>query len=100
MGPNLGAHELRGKALIMARVSRLAIVFAVLLAEVSGAARAGTTLVSIPTPRGVTQAFILIKPDNPVASVILFAGGNGALGPEERFIDEIIGKQLSCTQQR
>ena len=37
-------------------------------------------LISIQTPRGVTQAFILIKPDKPVASVILFAGGHGALG--------------------
>jgi hypothetical protein len=44
-------------------------------------ARAETaTLVSIPTPRGVTQAFILIKPDHPVAAVILFAGGGGVLG--------------------
>ena len=31
-------------------------------------------LVSISTPRGVEQAFILIKPDHPVASVVLFAG--------------------------
>jgi hypothetical protein len=47
----------------------------------SGAARAqNSTLVSIQTPRGVKQAFILIKPDKPVASVILFAGGHGALG--------------------
>jgi pimeloyl-ACP methyl ester carboxylesterase len=38
------------------------------------------TLVSIPTTRSATQAFILIKPDHPVASVILFAGGNGMLG--------------------
>lgn len=38
------------------------------------------SLVSIKTPRGVTQKFILIKPDNPVATVILFAGGHGALG--------------------
>lgn len=37
------------------------------------------SLISIETPRGVKQAFILIKPDNPVASVILFAGGHGAL---------------------
>jgi pimeloyl-ACP methyl ester carboxylesterase len=66
--------------LTMARAFRLVFLFAVLLPEVSGSARAGTTLVSISTPRGVTQAFILIKPDNPVASVILFAGGNGALG--------------------
>ena len=47
----------------------------------SGAARAqNSTLVSIQTPRGVKQAFILIKPEKPVASVILFAGGHGALG--------------------
>jgi pimeloyl-ACP methyl ester carboxylesterase len=38
------------------------------------------TLVSIRTPRGATQKFILIKPENPVAAVILFAGGKGALG--------------------
>lgn len=37
-------------------------------------------LVSISTPRGVEQAFILIKPDHPVASVVLFAGSAGALG--------------------
>ncbi len=52
-----------------------------LLAGISGTAQAGTPeLVSIQTPRGAKQAFILIKPDNPVASVILFAGGHGALG--------------------
>jgi pimeloyl-ACP methyl ester carboxylesterase len=38
------------------------------------------TLVSIRTPRGATQKFILIKPENPIATVILFAGGRGALG--------------------
>ena len=37
------------------------------------------TLVSIPTARGATQAFILIKPDHPVASVVLFDGGRGVL---------------------
>jgi hypothetical protein len=44
------------------------------------AAAASADLVSIQTPRGVKQAFILIKPDKPVASVILFAGGHGGLG--------------------
>lgn len=37
------------------------------------------SIVSIPTPRGVQQSFILIKPDHAIASVILFAGGNGVL---------------------
>ncbi len=43
-------------------------------------AAAASTLIAIATPRGAKQAFILIKPDAPVASVILFAGGHGALG--------------------
>lgn len=37
------------------------------------------SLVSVQTARGAKQAFILIKPQKPVASVILFAGGHGAL---------------------
>ena len=37
-------------------------------------------LVSIETPRGGTQAFLLLKPEKPIAAVILFAGGHGALG--------------------
>lgn len=41
---------------------------------------ASSSLVSVQTPRGAKQAFILIKPDKPVASVVLFAGGHGALG--------------------
>jgi dienelactone hydrolase len=53
---------------------------AALLMIAPGQARADTTLVSLKTARGVTQPFILIKPEKPVASVILFAGGHGALG--------------------
>jgi hypothetical protein len=52
-----------------------------LLADSSGAAQVGKpTLVSIQTPRDATQTFILMKVDNPVASVILFGGGFGLLG--------------------
>lgn len=36
-------------------------------------------LVTLNTRANVTQKFILIKPDNPVATVILFAGGKGNL---------------------
>lgn len=36
-------------------------------------------VVDIPTRDGVTQRFILIKPERPVATVILFAGGHGGL---------------------
>jgi hypothetical protein len=68
----------------MPRLFRSTIISLVLLvapAVSSTSAHADTaTLVSIRTPRGATQAFILIKPDKPVASVILFAGGHGALG--------------------
>ena len=58
---------------------RVIVTIGILLSAVT-AARADTTLVSIQTPRGAKQSFILIKPDKPVASVILFAGGHGALG--------------------
>jgi pimeloyl-ACP methyl ester carboxylesterase len=65
----------------MLRLFRETLVIATLSADCSGAAQAASaSLVSIPTPRGITQAFILVKPDNPVASVILFPGGPGALG--------------------
>ncbi len=36
--------------------------------------------VEVSTPRGAIQPFILVMPDRPVAAVILFVGGNGALG--------------------
>jgi hypothetical protein len=36
-------------------------------------------LIEVESPRGVTQKFLLIQPDNPKAAVILFAGGKGAL---------------------
>lgn len=61
----------------MLRAVLLSVVAMMLLA---GSADAESTLVSIQTPRGAKQAFILIKPEKPVASVILFAGGHGALG--------------------
>ena len=37
-------------------------------------------LVELESPRGVTQRFLLIQPENPKAAVVLFAGGKGALG--------------------
>jgi hypothetical protein len=65
----------------VARSFRVAFLVLMLSADIPMTARADTaTLVSIPTPRGATQAFILIKPDHPVASAVLFAGGNGLLG--------------------
>ena len=39
-----------------------------------------SALIEINTRPGVTQKFILIRPNNPKASVILFAGGHGILG--------------------
>lgn len=45
-----------------------------------GPAQARETLVELPTRPGVTQRFLLLNPGNPVACVVLFAGGDGALG--------------------
>ncbi len=63
----------------MIRQFQGALVAATFLATVPAHAT-NSSLVSIETPRGAKQAFILMKPDNPVASVVLFAGGHGALG--------------------
>lgn len=64
------------------------------------------SIVTITTPRGVEQSFILIKPDHPVASVILFAGGSGLLrlnrvpplqvGPD----DHIVGNFLVRSREK
>ena len=44
-------------------------------------ARAADDTRTIPTRPGVTQAFLLVRPNGaPVATVVLFAGGNGLLG--------------------
>lgn len=57
------------------------VLFTVLLLAFVAPAYAQTaSLETIKTRRGVTQKFILLKPERPVASVILFAGGLGALG--------------------
>lgn len=65
----------------MTRIRWLAApLMAVLLAASAPAQAQNASLVSIQTPRGAKQAFIFIKPAKPVASVILFAGGRGALG--------------------
>lgn len=66
---------------IMARIAARLLAILSFILPAGGAARAAdATLVSLTTPRGAKQAFILIKPDKPVAAVILFAGGHGALG--------------------
>jgi pimeloyl-ACP methyl ester carboxylesterase len=64
----------------MIRSLQSSIVMVALLEAFLGSAHADVTLVSIQTSRGATQSFILIKPEKPLASVILFAGGHGALG--------------------
>jgi pimeloyl-ACP methyl ester carboxylesterase len=60
--------------------SRVALLLATLSASIIAARADSATLVSIPTPRGAKEAFILIKPEHPVASVVLLAGGGGVLG--------------------
>jgi pimeloyl-ACP methyl ester carboxylesterase len=63
------------------KVRSVLVSSALLTAAASAVHAASADLVSIQTTRGAKQAFILITPSQkPVASVILFAGGDGALG--------------------
>lgn len=55
---------------------RLALAIALLC---STALQGAEIIRDIATRTGVTQRFLLIRPDKPVASVILFAGGHGGL---------------------
>ena len=48
-------------------------------------------LISLETRPGVTQKFILIKPEKSVASVVLFAGGHGNLKLSSFFGKPAIG---------
>jgi pimeloyl-ACP methyl ester carboxylesterase len=66
-----------------AMTSRIGTVLAcvLLLAAAGSVARAAEAqLVSVKTPRGITQSFILIASPHAKAAVILFAGGDGFLG--------------------
>jgi len=49
----------------------------------------GDTLASVESRPGVRQKFILIKPLNPTAAVILFAGGHGALDLDQSALGGI-----------
>ena len=60
-------------------VSLLCVALAGLAAAAASPARAQEQLVTLETRAGVTQKFILITPQKPVAAVILFAGGKGNL---------------------
>jgi len=60
------------------------IALAVLLLLCSAGVNAAE-LVKLKTRPGVNQKFILIKPQKPVASVILFAGGKGTLNLSSSF---------------
>jgi len=60
---------------------RILIAYALLLFAAWPAAQAQTLQVmDVPTRPGVTQRILVIKPDQPKAAVVLFAGGDGAIG--------------------
>lgn len=57
----------------------LIIILACVMGMLFPAQVQASEIISLKTRPGVTQTFILIKTDHPVASVILFAGGHGNL---------------------
>lgn len=62
------------KGLILAFLAALALSVAS-----QSSAKITERVVDIPTRPGVTQRFVLLTPEDPVAAVILFAGGHGGL---------------------
>jgi pimeloyl-ACP methyl ester carboxylesterase len=57
----------------------VALVFGALLISISSASTFDEVYVELPSRKKITQSFLLIDPPNPIASVILFAGGAGYL---------------------
>jgi dienelactone hydrolase len=63
------------------RAARLALALLLLLVRPVPASALDEKILTIPSRPGVTESFVLIRPaETPVASVILFMGGRGALG--------------------
>jgi hypothetical protein len=60
-------------------VMPLSRIFLLLLLALQCGLAHAETVVDIPTRPGVTQRFLLLEPEHPVASIILFTGGNGGL---------------------
>ena len=60
-----------------ARSKRLVLASSCVALVASGLAAANEQLVTLDTRSGVQQKFLLLKPDKPVAAVVLFPGGNG-----------------------
>src|SRR5438067_5418338 len=58
---------------------RLALMLLLLLASISAFGATTTTVVDIPT-RGVTVRILYVRPDNPVANLVVLSGGDGVLG--------------------
>jgi hypothetical protein len=66
---------------MLRRIVPILLCAALLPVAAGSACAADASVVSLRMPRGVTQAFIFLKPEkSPSVSVILFAGGHGALG--------------------
>jgi predicted alpha/beta-hydrolase family hydrolase len=76
------------------------VVLAALVASIPVVA-ANEEVRSVPTRRGVTQGFLLVRPSgSPVASVILFAGGEGRLALSSSGIGQLRGNFLVRTRER
>ncbi|MGO8917451.1 MAG: alpha/beta hydrolase [Stellaceae bacterium] len=66
------------------RMKLVATVMALVAVALAAPACAGEEFVQLPTRPGVTQPFWVVTPrDKPVASVILFPGGEGVLGADD-----------------
>jgi pimeloyl-ACP methyl ester carboxylesterase len=70
-----------------------AVALTAMLVSAVPSALGAETLATVSARPGVTQRFLLLKPEKPTAAVVLFAGGEGVLalhGPEDA---PVIGKE-------
>jgi pimeloyl-ACP methyl ester carboxylesterase len=89
---------------MMTRAGRRLVAVALALAAgaaPSAARGAGEDVRTVPARPGVTESFLLLRPDKaPVASVIMFAGGDGNLALTPAGLGQLQGNFLVRTRQR
>lgn len=91
MGTRLAHDVAKRFALAVRMLFGVSLILFVIMRLAPGALEAAGAVAEraedLPTRPGVTQRFLLLTPDDPVGSLILFAGGHGnlELGPDGRI---------------
>ena len=93
--------EMEASRMTPRRRAALGLALLLTFALPASAASLGEDVRTVPTRQGVTESFLLLRPDGPpVASVIIFAGGDGNLALTPSGLRQLQGNFLVRTRGR